>query len=251
MLFTILYRDIKTTVYYRWLWLVLSLTLALFGVLLLSMLDDYLSIQSQLQASDINRGVNDLIIIPYFRLVGYVASLMVLIASSRLFYQEKYSSYALFYQAIAYRFSTLFMAKLMWIIFICSLLLVIVILPPLGFRFFVSFPTTNLLFGGVALFYLLSLLSVFSVFLSAYFINGSVVCLLAFFIILAIEFLGKVIVEPIWLQAIVYYFSPFKHFNEILAGKVFISSIIFYLSSIILVFFLLNRSFENDRLTVQ
>lgn len=248
MISSIVYRDIKSLLQFYRVWVGVSLGLLMLGVLLLSMLDDYLAIQSQLQASDINRGIEDLVIVPYFRLSGYVGSIAMIIFASRLFFQEVFSPYSLFYRSMEKPFVNLFMAKFVWLLLVSFFLIGVALLPLLGLRVFIYFQGQVLFFGILALLFLFSLLGLLSVFLSKFFSNGSVTCLVAFFVLLIVELLAKIIVEPIWLQSIVFYFSPFKHFNEIITGRLFISSIIFYLSSMMLSFFVLTRSFQNDRL---
>lgn len=248
MIAAMLYRDIKSVVQFYRLWLGLAVALLMLGVLLLSIFEDYLTIQAQLQANDINRGIEDLVLLPYFRLAGYVGAIAMIIFASRLFYHEKFSPYALFYQSSGQRFGALFMAKISWVIVISLFLTLVVLIPVLSLRFFANFQAQIVIFGFCGLLFLFSLLGLFAVFLSKFFANSSVVCLVAFFVLLTLELLGKIIIEPIWLQSIIFYFSPFKHFNEIIEGKLFISSIIFYLSSIMYSFFVLARSFQNDRL---
>lgn len=250
MIRTVLYRDLKTTVVSLALWAGFAVVLSLLGLLLLSMLDDYLLIQSQLQAKNINRGVEDLVILPYFRLSAYVGVLAMIVFASRLFYPECYSSYsALFRSSFAiqrHQFLSLWLAKCLWLVLVALFLVIVILIPILILRYFVFYQADALWRSSAALFYLFTLLGVVSFSLSRLFESGAAVSIAVIFMLLGIEFLGKVVVEPVWLQAIVYYFSPVKHFSELLVGKLFVSSIVFYLSVLVLCFCLVKRSFAND-----
>ncbi len=96
---TTLARDFTVLLSRRSFWGLLALWTALSAVIFFAYLEDFLAIQPSLRAKNFRYGVTDMVLLPYLKLLGSIAIIVMAGLCSRLFYQECFAPFSAIFRS--------------------------------------------------------------------------------------------------------------------------------------------------------
>lgn len=247
--YSTLSRDFSALCLRASFWAVLALWTAICALIFFSSLEDFLAIQPSLRAKNFRYGVTDIVIVPYFKLLGSAAIVMIASFCSRLFYHEKFSVFSPLLRSTQPSAIAIIIAKITYIKLLALVLLTIMVLPVIGTGFFFYYNAFRVIMTLFAWFMVLLSAGMLSMVLSLLFAHSIIVTVLAMSLVITSEIAVRLIVEPTWLAPIIAFFSPIAHLNRISTGVVTVSDGVFFGLLALLLLGIAVRQFNNTYLT--
>lgn len=243
------FRDITVLIQRRTFWWALAVWMFICALIFFAYVEDFLAIQPQLRAKAVHYGITDILIVPYIQTLSFVALAFMIALCARLFHNEHFADFSKLYRSTQPRLSLLIGAKLAYIAFLALLIIGLLALPPLVSSAFLDFNLARVVVTLLAQFVLLFTVGLIAMVLSQCFRHSILVMLVSGVLILSLELMTRLLVDPAWIAPLIAFFSPIAHMNRIATGMMTLSDGVFFIVLWLILCAIAIRQFNNTYLT--